>query len=258
MRPRRAPATEPSRRIVQEFTHQAEAFNRAPVMHSDPALADLVADLPAEPRDRWLDVACGTGIVARALAPRVREVVGVDLTPAMLDLARRGAATAGLHNAAFIAGDATALSFPDGTFDGAVTRFSIHHMPAAEPILAEMVRVVRPGGWVAVTDHVTSDDPAEAAWHNDIETLRDPSHVACLTTAAFRSLAARLGLTPQHEHEGPLVMDFAEWIARGSGGPANRDRILNLLQSRPPVPCFSVGGDGTLTLRLARLLWRKS
>src|SRR6185503_3403989 len=106
--------------------------------------------------------------------------VGVDLTPTMIERARADAADAGVENVTFELGDATALDLPDDSLDGAITRFSLHHIPAPVRVLEEMRRVVRPGGYLVVADHVTDDEGAAAAWHEEIERLRDPSHWACL------------------------------------------------------------------------------
>jgi SAM-dependent methyltransferase len=146
--------------VVREFTHQSESFNVAPVMRSADTLGRLVDLIPAAPGARWLDAACGPGLVARGLAPRVGEVLGVDMTPAMVDVARREAAAEGIGNTVFSVGDATALEFADAAFDGAVTRFSLHHIPVPGRVVRELARVVRPGGAVVLADHVTSADAA--------------------------------------------------------------------------------------------------
>lgn len=248
-------------RIVAEFTHQAVAFNRSPAMNTSQMVGGLIDVLPVAPGQRWLEVACGPGIVARALAPHVGEVVGVDLTPAMIELARREAAGAGVHNARFMLGDAAALPFEDGAFDGAVTRSSLHHIPLPGRCVAEMARVIRPGGWVAVADHLTAPSPYVAAWHQEIERLRDPSHWACLTRGALRRLAATAGLRLVTEQIEPFALDYEEWLTRGSGGAANRALIELALTLRPGAPCFAVaaGPDGRryLHLALGRFVWRK-
>src|SRR5436853_3907622 len=136
----------------REFTHQSESFNVAPVMRSADTLGRLVDMIPGAPGERWLDAACGPGLVARGLAPRVGQVHGVDMTPAMVDVARREAAAEGIANAVFSVGDATALDFADGAFDGAVTRFSLHHIPVPARVVEELARVVRRGGTVGLAD----------------------------------------------------------------------------------------------------------
>jgi len=247
--------------VVREFTHQSESFNVAPVMRSADTLGRLVDLIPAAAGARWLDVACGPGLVARGLAPRVGEVHGVDMTPAMVDVARREAAAERLSNAVFSVGDATALDFADATFDGAVTRFSLHHIPLPGRVVAEMARVVRPGGAVIVADHVTSADAGEAAWHQEIERLRDPSHWACLTPARLRALGEAAGLMFERAEEAPISIDFEEWIARGSGGPGSAGLIARALADRVPAPdVFRVvdGSDGRrLELRYWISVWRR-
>ena len=80
--------------LVDEFTRQATSFNASPAMSSEETLHSLIAMLPLAADQHWLDVACGPGIVSRALAPRVARVTGVDMTPAMIELARAEAGAA--------------------------------------------------------------------------------------------------------------------------------------------------------------------
>ena len=247
--------------IVREFTHQSEAFNAAAAMRSADTLGRLLDLIPAAPGERWLDAACGPGLVARGLAARVGRVDGIDMTPAMVALAHREAQREGAANAVFAIGDATALEFEPGTFDGAVTRFSLHHIPAPGRVVAELARVVRPGGAVVVADHVTSGDGGVAAWHQEIERLRDPSHWACLTPARLRSLGQAAGLVLEREQEVPFSIDFEEWIARGSGGAAARALIEAAVAGRVPAPAvFRVAGTGDgrrLGLVYWLSLWRR-
>src|SRR6185437_7159766 len=241
--------------VVHEFTHQSESFNVAPVMRSAETLGRLVDLIPAAPGARWIDVACGPGLVARGLAPRVGEVRGVDMTPAMVEVARREAASEGIANAVFSVGDATALELADAALDGAVTRFSLHHIPVPGRVVAEMARVVRPGGAVVVADHVTSPDVDEAAWHQEIERLRDPSHWACLTPARLQALGERAGLALEHEDETAISIDYDEWIGRGSGGPGSAGLIARALADRVPAPDVFrvVDGDDGRRLELREL-----
>jgi SAM-dependent methyltransferase len=234
--------------IVSEFTHQADTFDQAAVYRTEETLDRLVELLPLDPHDAWVDVACGTGIVSLVLAPRVASVVGLDLTPAML--ARARTAAAGIANVRFVEGKAEALPFPDGHFAGAVTRFSLHHLPRPERMVAEMARVVRPGGWVALADHLTSGHGVAALWHQAIERLRDPSHWACLPPDAFFAIGTAAGLELVRREELPFHLDFADWLARGSGGPAHRDDILALLASPP------VGADAAMRVTAGRLHYR--
>ena len=167
----------------------------------------------------------------------------------------------GLANARFTVGDATALELDDGTFDGAVTRFSLHHIPAPQRVVAEMARVVRPGGWVVVSDFVADPDRDVYAAVEEIERLRDPSHWSCLTAAQLRTIGEGLGLELETEQSIPFAIDFDSWLARGSGGPGAASLIEALVRRLPEGSgCFRVHEDGTerqLTLVNSLTRWRR-
>jgi SAM-dependent methyltransferase len=246
--------------IRDEFAHQADAFARSPTMSLAETLDAVVELVPEDPAARWVEVASGPGLISRAMAPRVGSVQGLDLTPAMVDKARAEAVAAGVDNVSFEVGDATALDLAADSFDGAITRFSLHHIPAPVRVLEEMRRVVKPGGLVIVADHVTDDDGAAAAWHEQIERLRDPSHWACLTPSRLAELGERAALEPDLDRVVPFEIDFDEWLNRGSGGPANAELIERLLGEAPPtVESFVVTGepgDRRLALRNSLHRWR--
>jgi SAM-dependent methyltransferase len=231
--------------IRDEFAHQADSFARSPTMTLVETLGVLVDLVPEDTAARWVETACGPGLIARAIAPRVGSVVGIDLTPAMIEKARADAAEAGDENVSFEVGDATALDLPDDSLDGAITRFSLHHIPAPIRVLEEMRRVVKPGGYVVVSDFVTDDDGASAAWQEGIERLRDPSHWALLTPSRIAALGDRAGLEPDQERVVPFEIDFEEWLNRSSGGPVNAELIERLRTEAPPqAESFIVSGEG--------------
>ncbi len=219
--------------IRAEFTHQSQSFGDAAAMSSEQTLGVLAELVPADPKARWIDVACGPGVVSRALAARVGTVTGVDLTPAMVEEAERAALEEGIDNVSFLLGDATALDFTDGSFDGAITRFSFHHIPVPSRVLAEMARLVQPGGWVVVGDQVTDDDGEGAAWHQEIERLRDPTHWASQRLGRLRALGEEVGLELEEERLVPIEIDYEDWLARGSAGQSASPLIDKLLAERP-------------------------
>ena len=246
--------------IRDEFTLQADSFAGSPALSGTAALDALVEMVPADPEARWLETACGPAIVGRALAPRVGWVHGVDLTPAMVEKARAEAAAAGVENVDFALGDATALEFADDSFDGAVNRFSLHHIPVPGRMLEEMARVVKPGGWVVLADMLTDADGDAAAWREEIERLRDPSHWACLTRERLLAAGERAGLVLDEERTSPLELVYEDWLQRGSGGAAAAPLIERLLAEAPPgVASFEVTGEGAgrrLTVPNSISRWR--
>lgn len=101
---------------------------------------------------RVLDVATGTGAQALAFADRCGEVIGIDLSERMLEIARQKSRR---PNLSFLRADAAALPLGDGSFDVACISFALHEMPPSvrERVLREMVRVARPGGTIVVVDY---------------------------------------------------------------------------------------------------------
>ena len=104
---------------------------------------------------RVLDVGCGTGVVTRDIARQVGPgglVVGVDPTPVFVEIAERLRQEANLDGLHYQTGDGRALDFPDSSFDVVMAITVLSHLPARTQVLAELARVVRPGGRLLVTD----------------------------------------------------------------------------------------------------------
>lgn len=139
-------------------------------------------------------------------------MVAFDLTPEMLRQARQRCAEAGLINVTFREGSATGLPFPDASFDAVVTRLSIHHFEVPRQPMAEMARVLRPGGTLVLADVVSSEVPEESALHNAIEILRDPSHVRMLPASELTALIEGAGLTIRHTQTWDEQREFEEWV----------------------------------------------
>jgi SAM-dependent methyltransferase len=156
-------------------------------------LAERVRDF-VRPRgdERALDAGTGAGALALALAPLVREVVGIDPVPELLALGRERAAACG--NVELVEGDATALPFPDESFDLTATLRTLHHVPRPELVLAELNRVTRFGGRMLVVDQLGSVDPLESIAVDRFERARDPSHTRLLPEIDLRQLFEANGL----------------------------------------------------------------
>ena len=154
-------------------------------------LAARVAEfVPLEGVERALDAGTGAGALALALAPVVREVVGVDLVPELLDKARAQAPA----NVTFVEGDVTRLPFERASFDLVGTLRTLHHIARPELVLAEFVRVTRPGGLVLVVDQIAPNDPLAALELNRFEQARDPTHTRALADVDLRQLFESNGL----------------------------------------------------------------
>ena len=158
--------------------------------HSRRAVVDAVNKAPGE---QVLEVGVGTGLALPLYSP-AKRVTGIDLSSEMLLKARARAAALGLRNIEDLAEmDATATTFPDGHFDVAVAMFVASVVPKPRALLAELKRIVKPGGTILLVNHFAQDRgpiwwiehalaPASSliGWHPDFKLghIFDPTDLA--------------------------------------------------------------------------------
>jgi ubiquinone/menaquinone biosynthesis C-methylase UbiE len=218
--------TEHRRLVEQQFARQAPGFGQEGLtLTNRDHLAWMVNTLELGPHDTVLDVAAGTGHLGRAIAPRVRHVDCLDLTPDMMQEGEQAARREGLTNVTFLRGTAEDLPYPDSAFDAVVSRFAVHHF--VEPLVQvrEMARVCRPEGKVALIDLVAPEDQTEATAYNRLERLRGPSHTRALPAEGIRGLLVGCGLTVVRTASRDVEVEAERWLAL-SCAPKARARAI--------------------------------
>lgn len=154
-----APKEEASRR---HYDRWRGAYSRSRLLAS--LQRKPLADLDLRSDDRLLDVACGAGKLVRAVAPQVERAVGVDLSPGMLEQARRQTddeGPAAVDRIEFVVGASDRLPFGDGEFTALVTTTALHHFPDPAASVREMARVLTPGGRIVIGDASRDTLPAK-------------------------------------------------------------------------------------------------
>lgn len=176
---------------------------------------------------------CGPGIISRYLAQHhAREVVGIDLTKEMINLAYKESQASNIQNCLWLIGDMTNLPFHDESFDGVVTRYTFHHLQHPIQALSEMIRVTVKGGHIVVLDATPHIDKKDA--YNRFERLRDPSHTTALYPLELLSLSSSINMNSielvatQHSS---LTLDAIDLINRAFPIEVNREGLLHLLRS---------------------------
>lgn len=216
--------------IRDSFTTQAQAFAENPWVTDEDRIRRLVSAAQLAGDERVLDIATGPGYIAEAFAGAAREVVGVDLTEAMLSIAKKRTASRGLSNISFRPADAQNLPFADATFDVVVCRLALHHLQQPLDVLREMSRVCRIGGTVLVEDIYASEHPARAAYQDRWEILRDPSHVRTLPVSELLQLFRDAHLeTDFVSTADDLTPEVARWLATTNVPPDRAAEIRRLL-----------------------------
>ncbi len=220
---------DPKARVREQFGRAAERY-AVSVVHAKGASLQRLVEL-AEPRpdDLVLDVATATGHTALALAPHVAQVVGTDLTEETLAVARRLAQERGITNVEFRPGDAEALPFSDDQFDLVTCRVALHHFPNPQQGVDEMARVCKPGGRVILVDNVVPEDEEVAAFINQFEVLRDPSHHRAYPISRLVEFFEAADLRVTHTETLAKPIEFYDWTWRMSVAPDVDAHLHDLL-----------------------------
>lgn len=211
--------------IVEQFSRQAIPFAQVPG-HLD-SLALLVEMAQVTARDTVLDLACGPGLVASVFARHARHVTGIDITPAMIDLAKQRQQESGLTNLSWAVTDVLPLPYPDQHFSLVITRYSFHHFLDPGAVLAEMIRVCAPGGRVLVAD-VAMEATVSAAYDH-METIRDPSHTHALTVDEFVLLFHQSSLTRCRQGTYGVEIELEEQLKASFPRPGDTERLRKII-----------------------------
>lgn len=215
--------------ILDQFTRQAVPFATASPIRDPDILGRIVDMAEPQPNDTVLDVACGPGLLACAFAHVVRHVTGIDMTPAMLEQARKEQRAKGLNNLTWDQGDAAALPYRDGEFSIVTTRFTFHHFLEPLMVLREMRRVCCPGGKVVVVDSAPVSAKADA--FNAVEKLRDPSHTRAMPVEELRALFAEAELGKPKIDTCRLEGDLDDLLNRSFPNPGDDERIRTIFKN---------------------------
>jgi ubiquinone/menaquinone biosynthesis C-methylase UbiE len=244
--------------VLEQYDDRAQAYLASPVHAGGADLDRMAALVGRRPDAVALDMGCGGGHVAFRLAGLVGKVVAYDLSAAMLETVAAEAQRRGLDNIVTKQGAAEALPCPSGSFDVVATRYSAHHWGAFRDGLAQMRRVLGPGGLALFMDVVSPGQPLLDTWLQSLELLRDPSHVRNASLDEWRATLEEVGFAVDDVVTDRLRLEFGPWIARMRTPDAHVAAIRSL-QARAPAEVrehFAIGADGSFTVDTALVVAR--
>ncbi|CAM2192025.1 SAM-dependent methyltransferase [Paraburkholderia kururiensis] len=197
-----------------------------------------------------LDMGCGAGHASFAVAPHVREVVAYDIAPPMLATVAAAAKERGLSTVRVQQGAAESLPFADASFDWVISRLSAHHWRDVPKALAEVHRVLKPGGRVLFIDVAGVDDPLFDTHFQAAEVLRDGSHIRNYRADEWLAFFRDAGFEAKVRERWRIPIEFATWIARMRTPEVRAAAIRSLWASAPDEvrQYFEVQEDGSFKL----------
>lgn len=196
-----------SKRAVNKQFSASARFYAESNIHSQGFTLELVNELAKrEHVDLALDVATGAGHTALAIAKHSRQVIATDLSFEMLEVARSLSREQRVHNIHVLEADAEALSFRSDCFDLVTCRIAPHHFPRPDLFVGEVRRVLKNGGRFILVDTWVPDETAVKDFTNQIQTLRDPTHLKSLCTTEWMAILQGAHLQ---------LMSLETWIREG-------------------------------------------
>jgi ubiquinone/menaquinone biosynthesis C-methylase UbiE len=233
-------------RVRQQFSRHAVYYAQSKV-HAEGETLGVIVEL-AEPKgtEKTLDIATGTGFTAFAMASKVAHVTATDLTPAMLEQAKKLARERGIKNVDFQVAAAEALPFAAEAFDLVTCRIAPHHFQDARRFLAESYRVLRKGRLFCMVDSVCPESERLIQWQNRVEKMRDASHVWAYPPSAWREMIRQSGFHIEKEaYTRNAEIQFSWWAAREGNSPELVKQIRVAFDELTPEEerCFAIRRD---------------
>jgi ubiquinone/menaquinone biosynthesis C-methylase UbiE len=187
----------------------ASMYDRALKASEENGLGEMRRALLAEARGRVVEIGAGTGVNLDLYGPGIEDLTLVEPDPHMGAKLRErldGRSGSGAHQAKLCAAPAEAIPVPDDTFDTAVATLVLCTVPDPVAAVAELARVVKPGGRLLFIEHVRADDPGSARWQDRLEKpwrfMADGCYcnrdtAATLAASAFRVESVEHGVFPK-------------------------------------------------------------
>ncbi len=215
------------KRIRSQFRTRAGSFERSAGWVTSKKLLGLHRELVRNHRSEpaALDLCCGTGLVGAHIKSKVRNIVGLDLSPSMLARAKR-------RLTRVIRGNAEKLLFPDKTFDLVICRQSLHFLDSKK-LAREIKRVLKPGGQVIISQTVPFNKQ-DSAYLYRIHITKQPLLKNFVTQEDMVSLLRNIGCK-QIKKKAVLIREsITDWLKRSPElSLTTRKKILQLYRQAP-------------------------
>lgn len=241
--------------VTNQFGPRAKAYVESAVHSQGEDLIRLSEIARAEKPQHAVDLGCGGGHVAYAMAPHAGKVTATDLSSDMLAAVGAAAATKGFDNVVTQQASAENQPFADASFDMLGCRYSAHHWQDVDAGLREARRVLKRGATAAFIDVYAPGRPLLDTHLQAVELLRDTSHVRNYSIAEWTEKLARARFAVSALRTWRVRMDFPVWIAR-MATPANLADAIRTLQFAAPAEVrdhFAIEPDGSFMLDMVML-----
>jgi len=212
-----------------QFGPVAESYLSSAVHSNSSALSRLI-EVAKPLGGTIIDVATGAGHTAYAFAPYVDRVIATDITPDMLRVTKEVARDRNLANLDVLFAEAEELPFRNGSVAGLTCRLGAHHFHNVHAFVREARRSLSPGGWFLLVDSIGSEDAEADEQIDQLERLRDPSHVRSYRRSEWLRYVADAGFELLSEEVHSKEIDADDWMDRMNVSGTDRTLLREMIE----------------------------
>jgi DNA gyrase subunit B len=210
----------------EQFGERSKSWHQSAVWITHEELLKSHGDLCKVSKDAIaLDVCCGSGVVGASFRPHVKKVIGLDLTPQMVNLAKS-------RLDEVVQGNVYQIPFTDSSFDLVCTREVLHLLPYPEKPVSEIYRVLKPGGQFIV-GQILPFGEADAAWMYRVFKKKQPLIYNMFQEEDFRKLLLNAGFVDLEMKEMNVWESIDVWINSYETTEIHRHEIRDLFKNAP-------------------------
>ena len=209
----------------EQFNNQAKFYSSSKTFSAGESL-DILSNLLKDKKfESGLDIGTGAGFAAFELSKSCQKVEATDISEGMIAEAKKIMKDRKINNLNFNICNAEELKYSDKKFDIVTCRTAAHHFIDVEKFCCEVHRVLKDEGEFIIVDTITSDQIKLNNWHQEVELIRDKSHIKNLSLIEWKNLLKKTNFYIKDIIQSRVTMNLNDWMER-SGTSENDKKIL--------------------------------
>ena len=208
----------------EQFNKQAKFYSSSKTFSAGESLNILSNILKRKEFEYGLDVGTGAGFAAQELSKTCQKVEATDISEGMIKEAKNIMKEREISNLNFNVCYAEGLRYNDKVFDIVTCRTAAHHFLDVEKFCSEVYRVLKNDGEFIIIDTITSDQIKLNNWHQEVELIRDKSHIKNLSLIEWKNILKKFNFKFLDIIQSRVKMNLNDWMERS--GTSEKDKII--------------------------------
>ena len=212
----------------EQFNNQAKFYSSSKTFSAGESLDILSSLLNKKKFESGLDIGTGAGFAAFELSKSCKKVEATDISEGMINEAKKIMKERKINNLNFNICSAEELNYRDKEFDIVTCRTAAHHFLDVEKFCSEVHRVLKDEGEFIIVDTITSDQIKLNNWHQEVELIRDKSHIKNLSLIEWKNILKISKFSFLDIIQSRVTMNLNDWMERS--GTSDKDK--NILKDK--------------------------